>query len=77
MNTEDTRCNEEIRAGVGMAKAAFWRNKELMRRNSRPSTKMKILNCYEFSILNYGCECWTWNKPMRLKINTLRGGVIE
>ena len=70
MNTEDTRSNEEIRAGVGMAKAAaFWQNTELMRRNSRLSTKMKI-NCYVFSILNYECECWTWNKPMRLKVNT-------
>ena len=70
MNTEDTRSNEEIRAGVGMGKAAFWQNKELMRSNSRLSTKLKILNCYVFSILNYECECWTWNKPMRLKVNT-------
>ena len=57
MNKEDTRSKEEIRAGVGMAKAAFWQNKELMKRNSRLSTKMKILNCYVFSILNYECEC--------------------
>src|SRR5206468_6839971 len=44
-------------------------NKELMRRNIRLSTKMKILNCYVFSVLDYGCETWTWNSPMRLKIN--------
>src|SRR5437867_677176 len=30
---------------------------------------MKILNCYVFSILNYGCESWTWNKVMRKKVN--------
>src|SRR6059036_2642082 len=52
-----------------MAKAAFWQNKELMRRNIRFSTKMKILNCYVFSILNYGCESLTWNKAMRKKVN--------
>ena len=40
-----------------------------MRRNIRFSTKMKILNCYVFSILNYGCESWTWNKAMRKKVN--------
>ena len=40
-----------------------------MRRNFRFSTKMKILNCYVFSILNYGCESWTWNKVMRKKVN--------
>ena len=30
---------------------------------------MKILNRYVFSILNYGCESWTWNKAMRKKVN--------
>src|SRR4051812_9341489 len=40
-----------------------------MRRNICFSTKMKILNCYVFSILNYGCESWTWNKAIRKKVN--------
>src|SRR6267154_1038438 len=40
-----------------------------MRSNIRFSTKIKILNCYVFSILNYGCESWTWNKAMRKKVN--------
>src|SRR6267154_884273 len=40
-----------------------------MRRNIRFKTKMKILNCFVFSILNYGCESWTWNKAMRKKVN--------
>src|SRR6267154_952851 len=52
-----------------MAEAAFWQNKELMRRNIRFKTKMKILNCFVFPILNYGCESWTWNKVMRKKVN--------
>ena len=54
--TEDTRSEEDVRARVGMAKAAFWKNKEIMRGNIRFITKMKILNCYMLSILNYGCE---------------------
>ena len=33
--TEDAGCEVDIRARVGMAKAAFWQNKELMRRNIR------------------------------------------
>ena len=68
--TEDARSDEDIRARVGMAKASFWQNKELMRSNIRLSTKMKILNCYVFSVLDYGCESWTWNSPMRMKVNT-------
>ena len=67
--TEDARSDEDIRARVGMAKAAFWQNKELMRRNIRFSTKMRILNCYVFSVLNYGCESWTWNMAMLKKVN--------
>ena len=67
--TEDARCEVDRRARVGMAKAAFWQNKELMRGNIRFSTKLKILNCYVFSILNYGCESWSWNKIVRRKVN--------
>ena len=37
--TENARCEEDIRARVGMATAAFWQNKELMRRNITLSTK--------------------------------------
>jgi len=68
--TQDARSEEDIRARVGMAKAAFWQNKELMRRNIRLNTKMKILNCYVFSILNYGCESWTWNMAMQKKVDS-------
>src|SRR3989442_1730446 len=40
-----------------------------MKRDIRISTKMKILNCYVFSALDHGCESWTWNRPMCLKVN--------
>src|SRR3989441_7425833 len=52
-----------------MAKAAFWQSKNLMRSNIRLSTKMKILYCYAFSVLDYGCESWTWNRSMSMKVN--------
>ena len=55
--TENAKSDEYIRARVGMAKAAFWQNKDLMRRNIRFSTKMKILNCYVFSILKLWMLC--------------------
>ena len=53
-----------------MAKAAFGKNKEVMRRNVRFGTKKKIIYCYVFSVLNYGCESWTWKKAMFKKINS-------
>src|SRR5437899_3657817 len=49
--TEDAKCDEDIKVRVRMAKAAFWQNKDLMRRNIRFSAKMKILNCYVCSVL--------------------------
>lgn len=67
--TEDARCEVDLRARVEMARSAFWQNKEIMRRNIRFRTKMKILNTYVFSILNYGCESWTWNKAMQKKVD--------
>ena len=50
--TDDAKSDEDIRTRVGMAKEAFWQNRELIRRNIRFKTKMKILNCFVFSILN-------------------------
>ena len=67
--TEDVRCEKEIVARIAMAKITFWHSKELMRRNIREKIKSKLLNCYVFSVLNYGCESWTWNKAMQKKID--------
>ena len=67
--SDDAKCVEEIRTRIALAKEAFWKNKELLRGNIRPRTKLKILNCYIFSVLNYGCECWTWNKATLKKID--------
>jgi len=67
--TENARCEEDITAGIGMAKASFWQNKERMRRNVRFRTKKKILNRHVFTVLNYGCDSWTWNKAMCRKVN--------
>ena len=67
--TENARNEDEIKTRIALAKEAFWKNKEIMRRNIRPQTKMKILNSYVFSILNYGCETWTWNEAMKKKVD--------
>ena len=52
-----------------LARTALWQHKELMRGNIRFKTKMKVLNTFIYSILNYGCESWTWNKAMHEKID--------
>ena len=69
--SEDERYDEDIKARVGMARAAFWKNKEILRRNIRLSTKMKILNSQIFSTASCGCESWTWNKKLCKKVDAL------
>ena len=54
--TDEAWCDDDIKARVGLAKAAFRQNKELMRRNIRFKTKLKIPNTYVFLVLSYGCE---------------------
>ena len=67
--TEDLRCEKELTVRIAMAKSAFWQNKEFLRRNIRMRTKMKILDCYIFSIFNSGCDSWIWIKALQKKIN--------
>ena len=43
--TEKAKCDDEIKTRIAFTKEAFWQNKEIMRRNVRPQTKKKILNC--------------------------------
>lgn len=75
--TDDARCEVDIRARVGLAKAALWQNKELIRTNIRFKTKRKILDCYVISVLDYGCDSWTWYKAMRKKVDAFEIMVLQ
>ena len=52
----DLKCGEEFISRIGLA---FWKNKELLRR---------IINCYIFSVLNYGVEYWTWSMELKKRV---------
>ena len=47
-----------------MAKKAFWKMKEVTRGQVNLTARKRILNCYVFSVLKYGCESWSghWTK---------------
>ena len=60
--TEDGKCDQEIKTRIGMAKDAFWKQKELLRRDLNLKVKQRILQCYVFSVLTYAAETWTMNK---------------
>jgi len=53
-----------------MAKKAFWKMKmkEVTRGQVNLTTRKRILNCYVFLVLKYGCESWTLNRSLQKRI---------
>ena len=67
--TSDGRCTTEIRKRIAMAKETFQKMKPILtNRNVTMTTKTRILKTYIWSVLLYGCECWTINKVMERKL---------
>jgi hypothetical protein len=66
--TDDGRNEKEIRMRTGTAEEAFWKMKELMRRDLNIEVKKKLIQCYIFPLLTYGCETWTMNRKIMKKI---------
>ncbi|GFR72458.1 endonuclease-reverse transcriptase [Elysia marginata] len=65
--TEDVLMKKEIDIRTKKASAKFWKHKELLRRNINIDTKNRILQCYVFSVFNYGCQTWTLTKAVKEK----------
>ena len=67
--TSDGRCTTEIRKRIAMAKDTFQRMKPVLtNRNIRLATKIRVLKTYVWSVLLYGCECWTINTEIEKKL---------
>ena len=73
-STSDEKVNSitEARKRVGMSKTAFWKCKELLRRDVNFGLKKRILDCYVKSVLCYGCETWTYNTAVKTKLNAFQ-----
>ena len=67
--TADTRCMQEIKRRIGIAKKSFWELKELMKSNVNMKAMKRVLNRYIFSLLTYGWEAWTIGREAARKIN--------
>ena len=63
--TSDAKNEKEIRARIAMAKGRFEKMYKLFE-SKQISTKLKLrmINCYVYSILLYGCETWTLTKTL-------------
>ncbi|GFS26872.1 endonuclease-reverse transcriptase [Elysia marginata] len=61
---------EQVQIRIEKARQEFWESKELLRRKVGLNTKKRILSCHTFSVLNHGCEAWTYSKTVQKKIKT-------
>ena len=64
--TSDARCEKEIRRRIGIAKSAFT-SILLTSRDIHMTVRIKVLRCYVWSTLLYGCETWTISVAMQIK----------
>ena len=55
-----------------MGKTAFWKCKELFRRDINKDLKKRMLDCYVKSIMSYGSETWTYSKIVQNKIDAFQ-----
>ena len=67
--TEEIKTDLELDTRSNLAKTKFSEmSKILTSKRLKLKTKLKILNCYIFSIFTYGSEAWTLSKVLENKI---------
>ena len=69
---ENGRCIEEVKNRIGMTKTAFWKNKEMLRRDLSMDMKRRILDCYTKSVLMCGSETWTMRKEIINRVDAFQ-----
>jgi hypothetical protein len=69
--TEDGGCEKEIRIRIALAKEAFNKRKELLKKEFKKSVMKKIVKTLVWTTLLYGCETWTLKKGDIEKLETV------
>ena len=69
MLTSDGRCEKEIRRRIEMAKTSFNRMSPVLKdRKLSIPLKVRLLKCFIWSVLLYGCESWTLSTALTRNI---------
>ena len=66
--SSDGRCATEIKRRIGQAKSAFNNMKELLKGDISLRLRKRLLKCYVWSVLLYGCEAWTLSTDLGKRI---------
>ena len=66
--TPDAKCDIEIKKRVALSKDTFNKMKSIFtNRNIGINSKVKTMKAYVWSILLYGCDCWTKSNSIQNK----------
>ena len=69
MLTSDGRCEKEIRRRIGMAKTSFNQMSPVLKDHKLSiPLKVRLLKCFIWSVLLYGCELWTLSAALTRNI---------
>ena len=67
--TSDAKSNQEMKRRIGIAKTGFkCMSDVLTARNINSQTKLRLIKCYIWSTMLYGCEKWTISEAMKKQL---------
>ncbi len=67
--TSDGKSDKEIKRRIGIAKTVFKSmSKVVSTRNINNKTKLRLIKCYIWSTMMYGCETWTISEAMKKQL---------
>ena len=70
--TSDGKCMSEIQRRLTTAKVSFKKLSPILtNRNIKMDTKNRVLKAYVWSVLLYGCECWTISNNIQKKLEAI------
>ena len=70
--TPGGKCDTEIKNRIAMSKDTFTKMKLVIaNRNTSLSTKLNTLKAYVWSVLLYGCDCWTLTKDLKKRLEAV------
>ena len=61
----------EVAKRINQAKIAFWKKATILRSNISVKIRIRMLKCYVFSVVSYGCGTWTYSKAVPPPKSTL------
>ena len=70
--TPDAKCDKEIKKRIALSKDTFMKMKSVFtNRNISLRTKLNTLKAYVWSVLLYGCECWTLTPELEKRLEAV------